>query len=79
MPLKLVPGQRGKDHLIHKGYRYKSDKVTNEGRWWECAFRNSRKCKGGCKTSGDEVIDETGDHNHAPSQAETKVTLIKAQ
>jgi hypothetical protein len=74
MPLQLVSGQRGQDHLIHQGYRYVLKRVcANHERVWRCAFYKTRKCRGTCVSSADDVVGFRGEHNHAPSNSEVQV------
>ncbi|CAG7729463.1 unnamed protein product [Allacma fusca] len=80
MELKLVPGQRGKNHLLYEGHRYCMKKVLENTTTWEYCHRKSRHCQGKCTTTNNDVHVYV-DHNHSPSigsnESFAKVAEIK--
>lgn len=81
MPLEFVKGSRGKDHLLHDGYRYVEDSKTSIKTTWNCAERRSFKCPARVHTSNGMVTLYKDNHNHTPDVAKIVakkiVTLIK--
>ena len=74
MPLSFVRSQRGKPILTHRGYTYTKHHERESGaEVWYCRMRG---CKSQIVTEDDAVIEDPGDHPHAPNPAETVV--IKA-
>jgi len=67
MDLKLIEGQRGKQHLIHKGFELVIDKNGKEKIFWKCTFRYKVGCKFRVHTDiNNQILKELGIHNHTP-------------
>ena len=77
MPLSFVRSQRGKPILTHRGYSYKKHHERESGaEVWYCRMRG---CKSQIVTEDDAVIEDPGDHPHAPNPAETVVIKARSQ
>jgi hypothetical protein len=74
--MEVIVSQRGKDNLLHEGYRYRHDRTNLDGSSsWRCVRRH---CAGRRKKLIDGSSVEVTAHIHAPDIAKNDAERMKA-
>ena len=74
--MDIIKSQKGKQQLLYEGYRYRRDKVNQDGSSsWRCV---KRECAGRLKKKTDGTLQTTTEHMHAPDTAKNESEKIKA-
>jgi len=79
MPLEFVKSERGRDHLVHDGYRYIMHRKGDAKNVWYCVKQREEKCCGRLYTANNEVLQVNDNHNHAPDIAKIHALEIKSK
>lgn len=79
MPLHFVKSTRGKDHILHDGYRFVMDKKMGDKTTWNCIKRRHNNCVARLHTSLDGILHYKNDHNHVPDAATIRAKQILAE
>lgn len=61
----------GTSKLIHRGFEYIKNRVSNDITHWRCDKNRLRQCKGKCRTikyGSKEMVIAYGTHNHPPTE-----------
>jgi hypothetical protein len=74
--MDIIKSQKGKQQLLYEGYRYRRDKVNQDGSSsWRCV---KRECAGRLKKKTDGTLQTSTEHMHAPDTAKNESEKIKA-
>ncbi|KAK9502392.1 hypothetical protein O3M35_011175 [Rhynocoris fuscipes] len=65
--LLFFKSKRGHPRMIYNGYEYSKHSLFNSGAiYWRCMERSRISCKSTMLAIGDEILRESGEHNHSP-------------
>lgn len=74
--MDIIKSQKGKEQMLYEGYRYRRDKLNQDGSSsWRCV---KRECAGRLKKHTDGTIRKSTEHTHAPDTARNETEKIKA-
>ena len=79
--MDLIQNQRKEFYLVNKGYLFVKDKDLSDGRsFWKCKENGqSRKsCRVRLHCIDGQIIEEKGEHTHAPDAAEVDAKRAQA-
>lgn len=79
MPLQFALSSKGKEHLLHNGYRITLHRSGAKENFWCCAERRHGKCRGKAYTANNEVVRTSDHHNHAPDAAKNVAKVIRSK
>jgi hypothetical protein len=71
--MDTITSQKGKEQLLFGGYRYRRDKLNQDGSSsWRCV---KRECAGRLKKATDGTFTTSTEHMHAPDTAKNEIDL----
>jgi FLYWCH zinc finger domain len=74
--MDIIKSQKGKQQLLYEGYRYRRDKLNQDGSSsWRCI---KRECAGRLKKKTDGTLQTSTEHMRAPDTAKNESEKINA-
>ncbi|KII61887.1 hypothetical protein RF11_14163 [Thelohanellus kitauei] len=74
--MDIIKSQKGKEQILCGGFRYRRDKLNQDGSsLWRCV---KSECLGRLKKKTDGTVQITSEHEHAPDTAKNESEKIKA-